>query len=389
MGLFEKIFPKPNIVKGEQKFQTITGYSPLWTSWDRCLYGNNLVRNAIDTRARHISKLKVEVLTSNAKLRDALKHQPNDWQTWGQFLYRLSTILDVKNTAFVVPILDKYGEIKGVYPILPVEYKLVQDSTGKPYLRFRFETGQWASMELSKVGIMTKFQYMSDYFGDSNSALNETMELINIQNQGIEEGVKSSATYRFMATMTNFVQDDDLVKERENFTRNNLQSGGGLLLFPHTYKDIKQIEAQPYVPDADQMKMIQDNVFNYFGVNEDVLQNKAYGDKWSAFYEGAIEPFAIQFSDVMTKMLFSKREMSYESRVIATANRLQYMTTQEKLNVSAQLSDRGILNRDEIRDIWNLAPIPNGEGQSYIIRGEYYNADEKINESEVIEDANV
>ena len=44
----------------------------------------------------------------------------------------------------------------------------------------------------------------------------------------------------------------------------------------------------------------------------------------------------------------------------------------EKLNVSAQMADRGIMNRDEIREIWNLPPLPNGEGEAYTIRGEYY-----------------
>ena len=57
---------------------------------------------------------------------------------------------------------------------------------------------------------------------------------------------------------------------------------------------------------------------------------------------------------------------------MATSNRLQYMSNTEKLNVSAQMADRGIMNRDEIREIWNLDPLPDGQGQAYTIRGEYY-----------------
>ena len=120
------------------------------------------------------------------------------------------------------------------------------------------------------------------------------------------------------------------------------------------------------------MKLIQTNVFNYYGVNEDVLQNKAFGDAWAAFYEGAVEQFSIQFSDVATKMLFSERERASGAFLIATANRLQYMSNADKLNVSAQMADRGIMNRDEIREIWNLPPLPDGQGQAYTIRGEYY-----------------
>ena len=126
------------------------------------------------------------------------------------------------------------------------------------------------------------------------------------------------------------------------------------------------------------MKLIKDNVFDYFGMNEDVLTNKAFGDSWSAFYEGAIEPFAIQFSEVMTKMLFTFREQTQGSRVMATANRLQYMSNNDKLNVSAQLLDRGIMSINDVRDIWNLPPVERGDER--IIRGEYYNANEKISE---------
>ena len=153
----------------------------------------------------------------------------------------------------------------------------------------------------------------------------------------------------------------------------------GLLLFPNTYTNINQVKSNPYTIAADEMKLIEKNVYQYFMVNEDVLQNKAYGDAWSAFYEGAIEPFAIQFSEVLTKMLFTLREQAQGNLVMLTANRLQYMTNKEKLEVSAQLADRGVLNRDEVREIWNLPPLPDGEGQEYIIRGEYWNATDKIN----------
>lgn len=381
MGLFDKIFKKVHDIQNvDSFFKLLNGYTPVFHGWREGLYESELVREAIDARARHIGKLKIECGGSaHTQLQRQLKKAPNSFQTWYQFLYRLDTILDVKNTAFIVPVLNAYGDTVGIYPILPTEYSLVE-SAGIPYLRFKFNSGDIAAMELSKVGIMTRFQYENDVFGSDNKALIPTMDLITIQNQGIKEGVKSAASFRFMAQITNFMSEADLKKERDRFAQTNLKDGDGFLLWPNTYKDIKQIESTPFVIDADQVKVIQNNVFNYYGVNEDVMQNRAYGDKWAAFYEGAIEPFAIQFSEVVTKMIYSLREQSEGNFVMATSNRLQYMSAQEKLNVSAQLSDRGILNRDEVRDIWNLPPLPNGEGQAYIIRGEYKNADEQINE---------
>lgn len=379
MGLFDIIFgsrPKP---KGDYEgvFRVLNGYTPHFTSWGGSIYESELVRAAINVRATHISKLAVEMHGSaRPALQRKMQHGPNEFSTWGQFLYRLSTILDVHNTAFIVPVYDTYGEPSGVYPVLPERCTFVQYND-TPYLRYEFSWGQHAAVELAYCGLMTKFQYKDDFLGETNHALYPTMDLVHIQNQGIEEGVKAAATYRFMARVGNFAKPDDLAKERKRFTKENLEKdGGGILLFPNTYTDIKQIEAKPYIVDADQMKLINQNVYNYFGVNEDVLTNKAYGDAWSAFYEGAIEPFAIQFSEVMTKMLFTLREQSQGNFVAATTNRLQYMSNADKLNVSAQMLDRGIMSINDVRQIWNLAPVDGGDER--IIRGEYYPADEKL-----------
>lgn len=383
MGIFDWLFKNKPEPKGEYQgdYKLLTGYTPHFTRWGGDVYESEVVRAAIGIRATHISKLRVETQGSARRaLQAKLKHAPNQFQTWSQFLYRLSTILDMHNTAFIVPVWDEYGEPSGIYAPLPSNAKIVQYS-GVPYLRYQFTWGETAAVELEFCGVMSKYQYKNDFFGEDNHALFPTMDLINIQNQGIQEGVKSAATYRFMAQINNFTNAEDLANERKRFTSENFAKdaeGGGLLLFPSTYKDIRQIDVKPWVIDAEQMKAIKDNVYEYFNVNEDILTNKAVGDAWGAFYEGAIEPFAIQFSEVMTKMLFTLREQSQGNKVTATANRVQYMSNNDKLNVTAQLLDRGMLTLNEAREIWQMAPVDGGDVR--VIRGEYYNADDKVEE---------
>ena len=376
MSLFDKLFGRDKDLEPKRQeekwFRLLNGYTPVFHTRSGELYESELIRAAIDARARHISKLDVTVQgTAKQSLQTKLRLGPNQFQTWSQMLYRLSTILDMQNTAIITPILDENGETTGIVPVLYKECELVEYK-GEPWIRLTFHNGTRTAIELKRIGIMTKYQYRNVLFGESNKALDPTMKLLDIQNQGIEEGVKSAASYRFMATLTNFSNEADLKKERERFTENNLKQGSGVLLWPNTYKDIKQIEAKPYVADADQVKLINENVYSYFGVNEEILQNKAIGDNWSAFYEGAIEPFSIQLSEVLTKMLFTQREREQGTFVMATSNRLQYMSNQDKLNVSAQMADRGLMTRNEIREIWNLPPLPEGIGNTLPIRGEYY-----------------
>lgn len=373
MGLLDKLF-RPKRDPTGVAFPTLTAYQPVFRTWNGQLYESELIRAAIDARARHISKLSVDVIGSaKPKLQSRLSRAPNEFMTWSQFLYRLSTILDMQNTAFIVPVTDG-GEMAGYFPVLPSRCELV-DVHGETWIRYHFIGGQAAAIPLNECGIMTKFQYSSDFFGETNRALDSTMELVNLTNQGIEAAVTNSANFRFMARVTNFTKDADLANEQKRFDNNHLsKEGGGVLLFPNTYTDIRQIDSKPYTVDEKEQEQIRQNVYGYFGVNEDVLQNKALGNAMDAFFNGAIEPFEIQLSEVMTRMTFSPREIAAGSEIQVTANRLQYMPVETKIKLVQQLGDRGMLTIDEARALFNYGPLPDGAGNMATIRGEYYDA---------------
>ena len=378
MGLFDSIFrpnrEQQNAVRSEF-FKTLTPYKPVFHSWQGSIYESELIRAAIYARARHISKLKFSA-TGSAKigLVAKLNQGPNQWQTWPQFLARTSTILDIHNTAFIVPVKDASLNTIGFYPVLPTRCEVVSYKD-EPWLRYEFQKGQMAAVRLSECVVLTQHQYKRDFFGESNYALEPTVKMIDLNKQGIEEAIKNGATFRFWAKMSNFTMDEDLKKEAARF--GSLAFSGdsdGMLLFPNTYSDIHQYDNKPFTVDDKQMDQIQKNVYNYFGVNEDVLQNKAYGDSWSAFYEGCVEVFAVALSDGLTKAMYSERERATGNEVLFTSNRLQYMSNADKLQVAAQLTDRGIFSINEAREVFNLAPVDGGDIRT--IRGEYKNVNE-------------
>ena len=378
MGLFEALFGKRKTADpAATRFETLTAYQPAFRSWGGQIYESELVRAAVDAKARHAAKLQYSMEgTARLKLWTNTKAAPNPWMTWSQFMERCSNIYEIQNNLFIVPILDEYGEVTGFFPVLPSECEVV-DMGGDAWLKFTFNGGKKKSLPLSRIGVVVKHQLTDDFFGEKNNALNGTMELVNMVNQGIEQGVKNSATFRFMAQLTSKSFDEDLRKERERFDRNNFQTGGGgLLLFGNQFANIQQIKQEGYKVDSDQMKLIQQSVMNYFGVSENVLQNKANGDELDAFFNGCIEVFAIKMSEAMTRMVFTQREINGGNRILLTANRLQYMSVGSKISMAQQLGDRGILTIDEIRDLFNYAPMPDGSGQHAPIRGEYYFVDE-------------
>lgn len=385
MGLFEKVFrPSKNkdlkiaLQDAKKVFKTFTAYQPVFTNWKGEIYESLMIRTSIDARARYISKLKVD-FSGSAKgdLISKLRVEPNEFMTYSQFLYRLSTILDVCNSAFIVPVYDKDFRQTGIFPIVPKNCTIVEHK-GIPYVRYKFNTGEVGACELKDCTILTKFQYEDDFFGADNNVLKETLDLITIQNQGIKEAVKNSASYRFMAQVNNFTLPEDLAAEREKFTAENFSreaKAGGILLFPNTYSNIQQLKNTPYLVDNEQMKMIKDNVYSYFGVNEDILFNKANNDSLNSFYKGAIEPFAIQLSEALTKALFTRNERIRGNLCSVSSSRLEFLSTQEKVNMAKELGDRGYIKINEARAMFGLEPLTDGTGEHSTIRGEYYFAD--------------
>ena len=371
MGAFDKIFRRPKVAKQvDSFFSMLDGYTPIFTNYDGGVYEMELTRSCIHTFATHCSKLQPAVEGSDKRgVKSMLDNRPNPFMTSAQFIYKVATIYEAKNTCFIVPIIDAFDRLTGYYPVNPQQTELI-DVQGEPWLRFKFNTGEYAAIELSRCGAVSKYLYNSDIKGETNAALQPTLQLLNVQNQGIAEGIKNSASFQFMATVNNFSKGKDLSKERENWVKENLGSGsGGLALFPNTYTNVQQIQSTAKVVDAEQMQVIQTRVLNYFGCSEDVLQNKTVGDAWSAYYEGKIEPFAIQLSQAMTCMTFSQNELTRGNAIVWSANRLQYMTNTDKLQVSSQMFDRGVLSLNNIMDIWNLPHVDDGDKR--YIRKEY------------------
>jgi len=379
MGMLEKIFGRreqPAALRAARTFRMLEGYTPAFTTWHGSIYESELIRASLDAWGRHAAKLKLNIKgTAKPELQNRLKVRPNVFQEWSKFQYQTATILGVRNNAFLVKTRDDFGNATGIINIIPERWELVEYQD-EPYVRFHLKSGKNRAEKLSEVGILNRFQYKNELFGESNKAMEPVLDLIGMQRQGISEGIKNGATYRFSAQSDNWASDDDLAEEMQRFnasTFGNKKTSGGVILFPNTYNNVQQLKQEAYKVDADQQKLIKENVFDYFGVNEGIIQNKAIGDEWLAFYEGMIEWIAIQLSEVMSGMLFTDRErIGYGNQIFFTSNRLQYMSNKDKLEAIKTNADRGLMTRNELREIENLAPLPEPYGSQIPARGEYY-----------------
>ena len=379
MGMFEKIFGRreqPVALKNAKLFRMLEGYTPAWTTFSGSIYEADLIRASLDAWGRNAAKLKPVIKgAALPELTRRLKVKPSRFNEWSQFLYQTATVLGVRNNAFLVKTRADDGTQTGVINIVPDSWELIEYEN-EPWIRFILPNNKRRAERLAEVGILTRFHYKSELFGENNEAMRPVLDLISIQRQGITEGIKNGNSYRFWAKNDNFASDEDLGSEMQRFNKftfGKKETAGGVLLFPNTYEEIHEMKPGGYTVDKEQQAHIRTNVFDYFGTNEEIIQNKADSEKWLAFYEGFTEWFAIQLSEVMSGMTYTDNErMGFGNQIFFSSNRLQYMSNADKLSFVSGLGDRGMITKNEAREVFNLPPLPEPYGSQVLARGEYY-----------------
>ena len=370
-SLFESVFHKPVIKAVDGYFKTFTAYAPTFTTWQGGIYEAELTRSAIEAGADHASKLKPEVTgTAKVQATRSLRIQPNPWQTTPQFVKRVWTMLQVNETCLIVPMTDEYGNHVGYWPVLPSSCE-AYDVDGKAWLKLTFPNADTTFVEWSKVGVLTRHQYRSDLFGDGTDALRPTLELMHAQNQAEQNAIRQGAAIRFIGKFSQNLNIDDMRARQKEFNEQNLstENAGGIAVYDRGFESVEQVTPRSYTVDVAQMERIEKSVYRYFGINEDIILNKADEETFNSFYEGRIEPFAVQLGTVLTAMTFTPNEIGRGNEITFSANRLEFASNTTKLNVATALFDRGIWCGNDVADVFQTAHYEGGD--KHVIRGEY------------------
>ncbi len=372
MGLFQKIFKNSTpAIQTKSYFKMLDGYTPVYTNYQGGIYEMLQTKAVINTIATDCGKAIPEIKKKNSKIEYMLKHRPNPFMTTTAFIERVVTNYLCDNNSFIIPIYDDYERIIGLFP---VQYSQVEaiEYLGELYLKYIFPTGQAGVIEYSKVGHLRRMQYKNDLFGDSNRALRQTLEVIHSQNESLTNALKQSGVVRFMAQLSEqLIDKKDFEEQRRIFSEVNFKNDNSqMMLYDSRYKEIKQVESKPIFLDEKQQELIDENIRDYFGVSNNVIQHKFENDyEWNSYYEGVIESILIKLGEALTSILYTPSQIMADNAVYVTTNRLQYMSNESKLSFSTSMFDRGVLNGDGVCDVWNLPHYEGGE--KHYIRKEY------------------
>lgn len=380
-GAIKSIFGKPKQLV-TSSWQEVGSYQSYFTGYNSDLYANEVVRACIRTLAEHTSKANVKVMrdgkVGDQKLQRMIQYRPNLYMNGKDFLYKVRTRLEIDNVVFIYIMRDDIDRVTGLYP-MPRATHQAKQFNGRLFIEFQFDNGTKMIHAWDDLAVLRKDYNTSDIFGDSNSSISSSLELLNTTNEGMANAIKSTANLRgILQSKKAMLTDDDVKKMKDRFTSDYLDiaNTSGIAAMD-SMVDFIPVQLQPHIANYKNVEELRNNIYRYFGVNEDAIMSRISGDSWEAFYESRIEPVLLALGLELTNKIFTAREQGFNNEIVFESNRMQYMSTANKLAL-VQMVDRMAMTPNEWREVMNMAPVPWGdEPQSWQNpKGESSNASE-------------
>lgn len=376
-SLFNLIFGKKsnnqqNIT--QTQFQLLSGWNTQFSTLPEGTYNSKVARQVIDRIATHCAKLVPKHIqgniTNNIKgdINFLLSNQPNPLMNTFDFIYRVISLLYTDCNAFIYIAKDRSGFITGFYPVLATTYELLQGADGTMLLQFDFVNGQTYTIPYLELIHLRLFYNRNDVFGMSNRILQTDLNTADTVSQGIDKAIKTTSNLKGILQYENsMLKNKDLVKTKDDFVKDflNMDNEGGIAALD-AKATFKEVNLKPITLDNEQLKQVNYNIFDYFGVSEKIVDNSFTEEEWNAFYEGIIEARAIQMSYAFTNKIFKRQSIKDGHKIVFTANRLQYSTLTNKISLIKEAGALGLLTKDEAREIIELPQLGGEEGSKIL-----------------------
>ena len=367
-GLFQKIFGKvKTVVNAGQQYKLLNSWTTTFTPFSGNAYEVNTVRAAINSFARraatvhprHIRRGEGKLADVKSKYNRLLQFKPNPYTTAYKFYYRIATQYKLYNNAFVYPVWNPItGDLEALYNVNASSFKLLEYQ-GELYCEMSFISGnKYVCPYTDLIHIGTHFNE-NDIFGEDNRPILPVLATANTFNQSMSKFAELVAVVRGILKFSATSKTEDLKARRDDFIRDNLRmenNGAGVIVTDQKYDYTPITDKQTPIPTG-QLAYIKSEIYDYFGTNEDIVQNKETPEQASAYYNGEIKPFFEQLTQAFTNGLFTGKEPAYGNEIIFEGNSLQNEKLSDKTNTLKFLAEIGAITIDGVLLAYNMAPI--------------------------------
>lgn len=346
-----------------QKWKELGTYQATFSVFSGDVYSSHIVRSCIRPLAEFSSKASAKC--TDESLERLLNNRPNLYMNGRDFISKVRTLTEINNTCFIYIQRNDRAKVVGFYPV-PFSYFEAIEYMNGLFIKFYFNGDATREMTLpwEDLAVIRKDYNKSDIAGDDNYAIVNTLELMQTANEGLSNAIKSTANLRGILKSTKAMLAPEAIKQqKDDFVRDylSLENEGGIASLDAT-QDFTPISMSPLTATYEQKKDVREDIYRYFGVNDDIVMAKLTPDQIESFYEIKIEPFLVQLSTELTSKVFAGKALAYEQNyIVFEANKLQFASLDKKISVFKEVVLYGGMTINEWRLGCNMSPLEDGD----------------------------
>jgi len=283
----------------------------------------------------------------------------NPLQNATQFWKEVITRLMLDNNVFIEPIFDySTGELSQLY-VLPRD-------------NFQFELdGNIAIVKfltINKTYNLANLIYLNRFASVSGGTRNNLGLYETVIQALAQQAIEITNPKKAKALLTGKLGTSGNLKPTDkqgtmSDLKANFDSNVNGIAYLDSQWSVTPINWQENDVNRELMQFVVNIVYNYFGITQEIINNKAQEIEFQLFVKNRIEPIAQQVEQEFTSKLFTKREIEFGNRVEFDTFNLSVSTLSAKTALFSVGLRQGVLNIDDAREMIGLSPLPDGLGQ--------------------------
>lgn len=376
MGWFNNLMRKKN--KNTYLADMLNGYAPIYSQFGQDIYASDVVQQAVSCIIlecvklipKHVKTKGSDVVPVSSDIQRLLR-QPNDLMTTADFIEKFMWNLMLNYNSWIIPTYyiwkDDAGKIQrkytGLYPVLPTSVEWQQDDDDELYVKLGFANGYETVLPYSDV-IHIRYRYsVNELMGGNesgqpdNSSLLKTLQINQDLIESVSRAAKRGMNIAGIVKYNTYMDDENATETAlKNFEKKINQNMSGFL--PLDLKtEYTPIKSDIKLVDPDTLKFIDEKILRNYGTSLPILTGDYTKAQYEAFFQKAIEPLVTKINQAFTKTIFSPGEKSRGNEIRFYTKNLEFMTTDQVLEMVRLLGDAGDLYENEKRTAFGLEPL--------------------------------
>lgn len=359
---------------------TNSGSIPFYSSFGENVYASDIVMQSIRCKANEFKKLDPrhirttdgkQTVVNDSSISRVLK-RPNEYMTTAEFLEKIAILLELNKNVFIYPMWykTKGGErfYTGLYPLKPSDVTYMSTDAGQLYIKMQFANGYETTLPADSVIHWRKDYGVNDYFGggvlggNDNAGLLTMLQRYDQLTQSIAKALEVSCNINALLKVNTYSETDALKEKREQFEADVKANKSGILVTDLS-SEFVSIPHEVKLVDAETLKFFYDTILRANGTSLAILNGDYNKAQKEAYYEHALEADIKGLGQAMSRVLFSDRGAAYGNEIVLYPNEIHFMSMENKIAFAQIAMPAGALMKDEFRELFGFAPLPDEQGQ--------------------------